>query len=327
MELNYFQFDTYSPKVRQDYASSQLEVVTLHSLKDLGKDKTKVGIKAWVAPNPSFSDVCVCVCVLLSHVWFSVTPWSIAHHAPLSMAFSRQEYWSGLPFPSPGDLPDLGLLHWRQIFFSSEPPRNPILCSVLPKNNYSHFSSNIWSQGWEVSKKSRVLIPCRALWGSWAQGLHVSHSFHYRKQPLFSLRELLWVSVGRFKQLLITEGRGFEIMKKQSILFLYQQIHRQHSVQVSSVTQVVSDSLWPHGPQHTRPPCSSSAPGVYPSSCPLSQWCHPTISSSVVPFSCPQSFPASWSFLRSQLFTSGGQVLEVKLQQQSFQWTLRIDLL
>lgn len=46
MELNYFQFDTYSPKVRQDYASSQLEVVTLHSLKDLGKDKTKVGIKA-----------------------------------------------------------------------------------------------------------------------------------------------------------------------------------------------------------------------------------------------------------------------------------------
>ena len=169
--------------------------------------------------------MCVCVCVLLSHVWFSVTPWSIAHHAPLSMAFSRQEYWSGLPFPSPGDLPDLGLLHWRQIFFSSEPPRNPILCSVLPKNNYSHFSSNIWSQGWEVSKKRRVLIPCRALWGSWAQGLHVSHSFHYRKQPLFSLRELLWVSVGRFKQLLITEGREFEIMKKQSILFLYQQIH------------------------------------------------------------------------------------------------------
>ena len=71
---------------------------------------------------------------------------------------------------------------------------------------------------------------------------------------------------------------------------------------------VVSDSLWSHGLQHARPPCSSPTPGVYPNPCPLSQWCHPTISSSVVPFSsCPQSFPASGSFPMSQLFTSGGQ--------------------
>ena len=68
------------------------------------------------------------------------------------------------------------------------------------------------------------------------------------------------------------------------------------------------DSLWPHEPQHARPPCPSPAPGVYPNSCPLSQWCHSTISSSVVPFSsCPQSFPASGSFQTSQLFTSGDQ--------------------
>ena len=78
------------------------------------------------------------------------------------------------------------------------------------------------------------------------------------------------------------------------------------SVQFSSA--VVSDSLQPHGFQHARPPCPSPTPGVYPNSCPLSQWCHPTISSSVVPFSsCPQSFPASGSFLRSQFFASGGQ--------------------
>ena len=71
---------------------------------------------------------------------------------------------------------------------------------------------------------------------------------------------------------------------------------------------VVSDSLWSHGLQHARPPCPSPTPGVYPNPCPLSQWCHPTISSSVVPFSsCPQSFPASGSFPMSQLFTSGGQ--------------------
>ena len=71
---------------------------------------------------------------------------------------------------------------------------------------------------------------------------------------------------------------------------------------------VMSDSLQPHEPQHTRPPCLSATPRVYLNSCPLSQWCHPTISSSVVPFSsCPQSFPASGSSQMSQLFTSGGQ--------------------
>ena len=71
---------------------------------------------------------------------------------------------------------------------------------------------------------------------------------------------------------------------------------------------VVSDSLWPHGLQHTRPPCPSPTPGVDSNSCPLSPWCHPTISSSVVPFSsCLQSFPASGSFKMSHLFASGGQ--------------------
>ena len=78
------------------------------------------------------------------------------------------------------------------------------------------------------------------------------------------------------------------------------------SVQFSR--SVMSDSLLPHGPQHARPPCPLTTPGVYPNSCPLSRWCHPTISSSVVPFSsCPQSFPASGSFQMIQLFTAGGQ--------------------
>ena len=78
------------------------------------------------------------------------------------------------------------------------------------------------------------------------------------------------------------------------------------SVQFSP--SVVSNSLWPHEPQHTRPPCLSPTPQVYPNSCPSSQWCHPAISSSVIPFSsCPHYFPASGSFQMSQLFTSGGQ--------------------
>ena len=78
------------------------------------------------------------------------------------------------------------------------------------------------------------------------------------------------------------------------------------SVQFSH--SVISDSLWPHGQQHTRPPCPTTTPGACSNACPLSQWCHPTISSSLVPFcSCLQPLPASVSFPMSQFFTSGGQ--------------------
>ena len=80
------------------------------------------------------------------------------------------------------------------------------------------------------------------------------------------------------------------------------------SVQFSR--SVVSDSLRPHELQHTRPPCPSPTSRVHPNPCPLCWWYHPTISSSVVPFSCLQSFPASGSFQVSQLFTSGGQSIE-----------------
>ena len=82
------------------------------------------------------------------------------------------------------------------------------------------------------------------------------------------------------------------------------------SVQFSR--SVESDSLRPHEPQHARPPGPSTTPGVYPNPCPLSRWCHQTISSSLVPFSsCPQSLPASGSFPMSQLFALGGQSIGV----------------
>ena len=93
-----------------------------------------------------------------------------------------------------------------------------------------------------------------------------------------------------------------------------------HTVQFSSFTQssvqfihsVLSNSLRPHELQHTRSPCPSPTPGVHPHPCPSSQWWHPTILFSVIPFSsCPQSFPASGSFQMSQLFASGGQSIGV----------------
>ena len=79
---------------------------------------------------------------------------------------------------------------------------------------------------------------------------------------------------------------------------------------------VVSNSFWPHGLQHARLPCPSPTPGDYSSSCPLSWWCHPTISSSVIPFSSHlQSFPASESFQMSRFFASGGQSIGVSASE------------
>ena len=92
-------------------------------------------------------------------------------------------------------------------------------------------------------------------------------------------------------------------------------------VLVSSVQfshSVVSDSLQPHEPQHTRPPCPSQTPGVYSNPCPSSQLCHPAISSSVVPFSCLQSLPALGSFPMSQLFSWGGQSIGVSASASVF---------
>ena len=121
----------------------------------------------------------------------------------------------------------------------------------------------------------------------------------------------------------------FHFNSNKSFLFI-------SSVQYSH--SIMSNSLWPHGLQQARPPCLSPTPGVYPNSCPLSQWCHPTISSSVISFSSHlQSFPASGSFHMNQLFTSGGQsigvsalvsVLPVNIQDWfPLGWTVWISLL
>ena len=180
--------------------------------------------------------------VTSSCVWLSVTLWTIALQVPLSMEFSRQEYWSGLPCPPPGDLLDPGI---------------ELMSPVSP----------------ELQMNSLLL----------------SH----RRSPIIS---------------------------------------------VKFSCSVVSDSLRPHGLQHARPPCPSPTPRVHPNPCPLSWWCHPTTSSSVVPFSsCPQSLPASGSFQLNQLFASGGQsigisasasVLPMNLQDWSpLGWTSWISLL
>ena len=131
---------------------------------------------------------------------------------------------------------------------------------------------------------------------------------------------LLQGSWGFFKRwcptvLGINDFSHFYFVDNVGKVSLFNLKHRINSsaVQFSSVQfsrSVVSDSLWPHESQHTRPPCPSPTPGVYSNSCPLSRWCHPTIS--VVPFSsCPQSLPVSGSFPMNQLFEWGGQSIGV----------------
>ena len=116
------------------------------------------------------------------------------------------------------------------------------------------------------------------------------------------------------------------VKNARNILALKTSFDLVSSVQFSH--SVVSDSLWTQWLQHARLPCPSPTPGACSNSCPSSQWCHPTISSSVAHFcSCVQSFPASGSFQMSQFFASGGQSIGFQLQHQSFQRIFRTDFL
>ena len=168
-----------------------------------------------------------------------------AHQAPPFLGFSRQEHWSGLPFPSP--------MHESEKWKWS--------CSVMSDPQRPHGL-----------QPTRLLLPWDFLGNSTRVRCHCLLRW-WLLDSKYSVPS--WVSSG---------------------------LTGLHSVQFSY--SVVSDSLWPQGLQQARPPCSSPTPGVYPNSCPLSGWYHPTISSSVVPFSSRlQSFPVSGSFPLSQLFT------------------------
>ena len=131
-------------------------------------------------------------------------------------------------------------------------------------------------------------------------------------------RSLVGYSPWGHKELDTTEWLHLNLIYEKDIIWYmslwkeYLNIYIYHvSVQFSSFAQSCP-TLRPHESQHDRSPCPSPTAGVHPNSCPLSRWCHPTISSSVIPFSsCPQTFPASGSFQMSQLFASGGQSIGV----------------
>ena len=202
------------------------------------------------------------------------------------MEFSRQEYWSGLPFPSPGDLRDSGI----------KPRSSALQADALPSELPG-----------KPQRASKILgIP-------WVIGVSfVIHNEFFSTVLKFALRRL-WGAQNNFKM-----GAGHQrnqphdetvrMFNSVSKLLLWED-------SVSSVQftlSVVSDSLRPHELQHARPPCPSPAPRVHPNSCASNQWCHPAISSSIIPFSsCPQSLPASRSLPMSQFLAWCGQSIGV----------------
>ena len=149
----------------------------------------------------------------------------------------------------------------------------------------------------------------------WNVSFSISPSNEYSGWvPLGLASSICLLSKGLSRVFSSITGWKHQFFLTQSSLGSKSHIHtwllEKSSVQFSR--SVMSDSLWPHEPQHARPPCPSLTSRVHPDPCPLNRWCHPTVSSSVVPFSsCPHSFPASGSFQMSQLFTSGGQSIGV----------------
>ena len=143
-----------------------------------------------------------------------------------------------------------------------------------------------------------------------------SRQFSVRFNPIIPLK---WSLISGIHLCVVSNPTAFT--EEFSVNIILPSVQFSHSV--------MSNSLWPHESQHARPPCPSPTPGVYSDSCPLSQWCNPAISSSVIPFSyCPQSLPASGSFPMSQLFAWGGQSIGVSALASVFpmntqDWSLR----
>ena len=268
---------------------------------------------------------------LLCFVHLFATSCTVAYQALLSMGFPRQEYWSQLPFLLPGDLPDPGIepespeLAGR--FFTTESSGKIVY--IVYKSKFVFFSAlhALWCVHylhWISVVSQSLSHPLEACASSGKYvfittsplGLILNHP-SLLSVSFFdcSWNILLWVlrrkwqcSEALEKNNKIESEKREEIRRREGGPFPSSKanVYIYSSVQFSC--SVVCDSLRPHELRHARPPCLSPSPGVHSNSCPSSLWCHPAISSFVVPFSsCPQSLPASESFPMSQLFAWGGQ--------------------
>ena len=177
---------------------------------------------------------------------------------------------------------------------------------------HNALHSCLWSWLMSHSPQTAELSSCASAHGP-ASNLSLDRNFNNNLVECQSSQGSTLSWKGQ-KPILSKELSTFKtcIKRHSFIQFIQVLINKYVYVSVQFSHLVMSDSLRPHGLQHARPPCPSPTPGVYSNSCPSSQWCHPTISSSVIPFSsCRQSFLASGSFPMSQSFASGGQSIGV----------------
>ena len=202
---------------------------------------------------------------------------------------------------------------------SSSPPPFPTLHPHAPEGSRDLHCHGLHGNAEDLGPMSGMSISS-VVWGDKDICTHFLHSKAEKRRlaQLDSVRKCLLRE-------LFNNITSVWILEKAH----YPHVSNKSPVQFSSVQfscSVLSDSLRPHGLQYARPPCLSPTPRVHSNSCPLSQWSHPAISSSVVPFSsCPQSLLASESFPVSQSSHEVAKVLEFQLQHQSFQWALRTD--
>ena len=199
---------------------------------------------------------------------------------------------------------------------SRSPPKPMSIESVMPSNHLILCRSLLFPPS--------ILLRIRAF--SNESALHI-------RQPKYWSFDFSISTSNEYSGLISFRIDWFDLLTVQGNIKSLLQDHSLRK-QIWTITEhqfsrsVVSDSLQPHEPQHTRPPCPSPTPGVHPNPYPSSWWCHPTISSPVVPFfSCPQSFPASGSFQMSQLFTSGGQNIGVSASTSVLPVNTQTDLL
>ena len=208
------------------------------------------------------------------------------------MGFPQQEYWSGLPLPPAVDHLLSELFTMTCLFWVTLHEKAHSLTELCPPLH--HTSSGPWS-------RYSLLINC--------YGSIFCQQLELMETNILTLETMVWLLKAFRAHLAYSEcWQGtwpvpYPIFSVTPAAF---QVHPAFLIlsSVQLIHSVMSDSLRSHEPEHARPPCPSATPGVHPNPCPLSRWCHPNISSSVVPVSsCPQSFPASGSFPMSQLFT------------------------
>ena len=241
----------------------------------------------------------------------SPTPGAYSNSCPLSRWCHPNISSSVVPLLLPSIFPNIRVFSKESVLHIRLPKYWSF--SISPSNEHSELISfrMDWLDLLAVQGTLKSLLPHHSLKVSilWHSAFFIVQLSHPYLTTQKTIALIIWTFAGKVMSLLFNTLFRFVTVflpRNKCLLISWLQFS---SVQFNSVT-VVSDSFWLHEPQHARPLCPTPTAGVYPNPYPLSWWCHPTISSSVVPFSsCLLSFPGSRSFPMSLLFTSGGQSL------------------